>query len=87
MDFVELASEVLRQIIVDLLDATLSVAYKIEEFMVEDVGIGHLSLLQSVVNREIKSFECLGSVGATSFLLATFGSAAFHLLLQGASLG
>lgn len=86
MDLVELASQVLCQVVIYLLDTALSVAHKIEEFMVEDVGIGQFTLLQGVVNREIKSFECLRSVSATSFLLA-FCSAAFDLLLQGASLG
>lgn len=87
MDLVELASQVLRQVVVYLLDTVLSVADKIQEFMVEDVGIGQFSLLQGVVNRKIKSFECLWSVSATSFLFATFSSAAFDLLLQGASFG
>ena len=59
MDLVELASQVLRQVVVYLLDTVLSVADKIQEFMVEDVGIGQFSLLQGVVNRKIKTFECL----------------------------
>ena len=59
MDFVKLASQVLRQVVVYLLDTALSVADKIEEFMVKDVCISHLTLLQGIVNREIESFELL----------------------------
>ena len=59
MDFVELAAQVLRQVVVYLLDTALSVADKIEEFMVKDVGISQLTLLQGIVNREIESFELL----------------------------
>ena len=53
MNLVELAAQVLRQVVVYLLDTALSVADKIEEFMVKDVGIGQLTLLQGIVNREI----------------------------------
>ena len=59
MDLVELAAQVLRQVVVYLLDTALSVADKIEEFMVKDVGISQFTLLQGIVNREIESFELL----------------------------
>ena len=57
MNSVEFASQILCQVIVYLLDPALSIADKIEKFMVEDVGIGQFSLLQSVINSEVKSFE------------------------------
>ena len=59
MDLIDFAAQILRQVVVYLLDTALGVADKVEEFMVENVGIGQFSLLQGIVNREIKSFECL----------------------------
>ena len=88
MDLVEFASQILCQVIVYLLDTALSVADKVEKLMVENIGIGHFTLLQGVVNGEIESFECLRAISATaSLFLATFSGASLNLLLKGTTLG